>query len=157
MDIGRRYRGAIKPRTGSARRSAMTASPGSHPILQDRLNFLDLLRAGHPDYVLNEAAFAYLRDRGLSAALIARLAEAGQTHFADQTAWQAYLDGLGIVSPAEPGVAASNPVQIATEGALWGSIHAHGLLREAVLLSDDAAVRRRAPCLVLGACRTAGA
>ena len=119
---------------------------------KNRLNFLDLLRAGHPDYVLNEAAFAYLRDRGLSAALIARLAEAGQTHFADQTAWQAYLDGLGIVSPAEPGVAViRNPVQIATEGALWGSIHAHGLLREAVLLSDDAAqfaVGRHALCWV---------
>jgi hypothetical protein len=117
-----------------------------------RLNFLDLLRAGHTDYVLNDAAIAYLRDRGLSAALIARLAEAGQTHFADQAAWQAYLDRLGIVSPAEAGVAViQNPVQIATEGALWGSIHAHGLLREAVLLSDDAAqfaVGRHALCWV---------
>ena len=27
-----------------------------------RLNFLDLLRAGHTDYVLNDAAIAYLRD-----------------------------------------------------------------------------------------------
>ncbi len=32
-----------------------------------RLNFLDLLRAGHTDYVLNEAAFDYMRGRGLSA------------------------------------------------------------------------------------------
>jgi hypothetical protein len=107
---------------------------------KSRLNFLDLLRAGHGDYVLNEAAFGYLRDRGLSAGLIARLAEAGETQFADQAVWQAHLDRLGIVSPAEAGVAViQNPVQIATEGALWGSIHAHGLLREAVLLSDDAA------------------
>ncbi len=27
---------------------------------------------------------------------------------------------------------------IATEGALWGSIQAHGFLRDAVVLSDDA-------------------
>jgi hypothetical protein len=37
------------------------------------LNFLDLLRAGHPDYVLDDAAYAYMRDHGLPAALIARL------------------------------------------------------------------------------------
>ena len=29
-----------------------------------RLNFLDLLRAGHTDYVVNEAAFGYMRSRG---------------------------------------------------------------------------------------------
>ena len=36
---------------------------------KSRLNFLDLLRAGHTDYVLNDAAFGYLRSRGLSAVL----------------------------------------------------------------------------------------
>lgn len=119
---------------------------------KSRLNFLDLLRAGHPDYVLNEAALAYLRSRGLSASLIARLAEAGQTHFADRAAWQAHLHRLGIVAPAKPGLAVIQDVeQIATEGALWGSIHAHGFLRDAVLLSDDAgqfAVGRHALCWV---------
>jgi hypothetical protein len=34
---------------------------------KSRLNFLDLLRAGHTDYVLNAAAYDYMRDRGLSA------------------------------------------------------------------------------------------
>jgi hypothetical protein len=29
-------------------------------------------------------------------------------------------------------------VQIATEGAQWGGIHAHGFLRDVVSLSDDA-------------------
>ena len=119
---------------------------------KSRLNFLDLLRAGHPDYVLNEAALAYLRSRGLSARLITRLAEAGQTHFADQAAWQAHLHRLGIVAPAKPGLAVIQDVeQIATEGALWGSIHAHGFLRDGVLLSDDAgqfAVGRHALCWV---------
>jgi hypothetical protein len=104
-----------------------------------RVNFLDLLRAGHADYVLNEAAFGYLRSRGLAGPLISRLAEAGETHFIDQAAWQAHLHRLGIVSPARPGLAViQDPVLIATEGAQWGSIHAHGFLRDAVVLSDDA-------------------
>jgi Transposase IS66 family len=117
-----------------------------------RLNFLDLLRAGHTDYVLNEVAFAYLRSRGLAAPLIASLAEAGQTRFVDQAAWQAHLARLGIVSPSEAGLAViQDPVLIATEGAQWGSIQAHGFLSEAVLLSDDAgqfAVGRHALCWV---------
>ena len=117
-----------------------------------RLNFLDLLRAGHTDYVLNEAAFAYLRSRGLPFPLIDRLAQADQTRFVDQAAWQAHLGRLGIVSPSATGLAViQDPVQIATEGAQWGSIHAHGFLRDAVLLSDDAgqfAVGRHALCWV---------
>jgi Transposase IS66 family len=117
-----------------------------------RLNFLDLLRAGHTDYVLNETAFDYMRGRGLAAPLIARLAEAGETRFADEAVWQAHLGRLGIVSPPEAGLAViQDPVQIATEGAQWGSIHAHGFLRDAVVLSDDAgqfAVGRHALCWV---------
>ena len=44
-----------------------------------------------------------------------------------------------------------DPVQIATEGALWGSIHAHGFLCQAVVVSDDAgqfAVGRHALCWI---------
>jgi len=104
-----------------------------------RLNFLDLLRAGHSDYVLNEAAFTYLRSRGLAGPLIARLAEAGETRFVDQAVWQAHLHRLGIVSPAKADLAViQDPVLIATEGAQWGSIQAHGFLQDAVVLSDDA-------------------
>jgi Transposase IS66 family len=117
-----------------------------------RLNFLDLLRAGHTDYVLNEAAFAYLRSRGLPFSLIDRLAEADQTRFVDQAAWQAHLHRLGIVTPSATGLAViQDPVLIATEGAQWGSIHAHGFLQDAVLLSDDAgqfAVGKHALCWV---------
>ena len=105
---------------------------------KSRLNFLDLLRAGHTDYVLNEAAFSYLRSRGLPGPLIARLAEAGETHLVDQSAWQAHLDRLGIVSPKTGLSVIQDPVQIATEGAQWGSIQAHGFLHDAVVLSDDA-------------------
>ncbi len=101
---------------------------------KSRLNFLDLLRAGHTDYVLNDAAYGYMRKHSLSAPLIARLAAQPETSFADQAAWLAHLDQLGFtqldVTP--------NPVQVATEGALWGSVQSHKFLCEAVVLSDDA-------------------
>jgi hypothetical protein len=114
---------------------------------KSRLNFLDLLRAGHTDFVLNDAAFDYMRHRALAAALITRLADQPQTVFADQAAWQAHLDRLGFTGLT----CTPDPVQIATEGAIWGSIHAHDFLRDAVVLSDDAgqfAVGRHALCWV---------
>jgi hypothetical protein len=119
---------------------------------KSRLNFLDLLRAGHRDYVLNEAAFGYMRRRGLSGLVIARLAAAGPTHFADLAAWKAHLERLGIATRTAAGLTViQDPVTIATEGAQWGSLHAHGFLRDAVVLSDDAgqfAVGRHALCWV---------
>src|SRR5712692_1407130 len=41
---------------------------------KSRLNFLDVLRAGHTDYVVNEAAVAYMRGRALAGPAISRLA-----------------------------------------------------------------------------------
>ncbi len=114
---------------------------------KSRLNFLDLLRAGHTDYVLNDAAFAYMRKHGLPAASVALLAAEPQTRFADRAAWLSHLDALGFpalkVTP--------DPVQIATEAALWGSVQAHEFLCDAVILSDDAGqfnVGRHALCWV---------
>jgi hypothetical protein len=101
---------------------------------KSRLNFLDLLRAGHTDFVLNEAAFAYMRSRNLPTFLIARLAEQSGAVFAEQAAWSAHLDVLGFSALTTT----PDPVLIATEGALWGSIAAHGFLHNAVVLSDDA-------------------
>jgi hypothetical protein len=120
-----------------------------------------LLRAGHTDFVLNDTAFHYMRTRALSAPLIARLAEQPDTVFADQAAWSAQLDRLGFTALTTT----PDPVQIATEGALWGSIHAHDFLRDAVVLSDRAcpcegggrAIRGGPARAVLGPCRTAGA
>jgi len=101
---------------------------------KSRLNFLELLRAGHADYVINAAALDYMRERALSGPLIARLAEHPVQFFADRVAWTAHLEALGIsalkVNP--------DPVTIATEGALWGSIKAHGFLSDTVIVSDDA-------------------
>ncbi len=101
---------------------------------KSRLNFLNLLRAGHGDYVVNNAALAYMRERALAAHVIGRLAEHPDCYFADQAAWTAHLEKLGIaVLKVNP-----DPVLIATEGALWGSVQAHGFLCESVIISDDA-------------------
>jgi hypothetical protein len=114
---------------------------------KSRLNFLGLLRAGHADYVINDVALAYLRERGLAGPLIASLADDAVRHFADSAAWTAHLERLGI-----HGLEGSlSPARIAAEGALWGSIAAHGFLRDAVILSDDAGqfdVGRHALCWV---------
>ena len=49
------------------------------------------------------------------------------------------MSRLAIAPPSGAGVAViQDPAQIATEGAQWGSIHAHGFLDDAVVLSDDA-------------------
>jgi hypothetical protein len=101
---------------------------------KSRLNFLDLLRAGYTDYVVNDAALAYMRTRALAGSTIAVLAEHPAKQFADLMAWQAHLARLGITAlTVKP-----DPVQIASEGALWGSIQTHGFLRDTVIVSDDA-------------------
>jgi len=101
---------------------------------KSRLNFLNLLRAGYGDYVVNDAALAYMRERALAGHVIARLAEHPDHYFADQAAWTAHLEKLGIAAlKVNP-----DPVLIATEGALWGSVKHHGFLRDSVIISDDA-------------------
>ncbi|HEY1431885.1 MAG TPA: transposase [Stellaceae bacterium] len=101
---------------------------------KSRLNFLDLLRAGHTDYVINNAALAYMRDRALAGPVIRQLAAHPKRQFADDAAWQRHLEALGIAALK----VTPDPVCIATEGALWGSIQAHGFLYNAVVVSDDA-------------------
>jgi len=101
---------------------------------KSRGNFLALLRAGHGDYVINAEALAYMRQRNLASPVIARLAEHPDHVFTDQAAWSAHLGRLGIsalkVTP--------DPVMVATEGALWGSVKAHCFLPNTVIVSDDA-------------------
>lgn len=114
---------------------------------KSRLNFLDLLRAGYTDYVVNDAALSYMHDRALAGPIIARLAGHPDKQFADPAAWQAHLEQLGITQLT----VTPNPVLIATEGALWGSIQVHGFLQEGVIVSDDAgqfAVGKHALCWI---------
>ena len=101
---------------------------------KSRLNFLELLRAGHADYVLNAQAFDYMRKHSLAGSVIAELASHADKSFADAATLSAHLTKLGIdklnVHP--------DPVKITTEAALWGSIHHHGLLNDTVIVSDGA-------------------
>jgi hypothetical protein len=119
---------------------------------KSRLNFLHLLRAGHGDYVINAEALAYMRSRGLPGPVITRLAEQTDQHFPDAVQWQALLARLDITSPVAPNLqAVQDPVRLATEGGLWGSVKSHGFLPETVILSDDAGqfdVGRHALCWV---------
>ena len=101
---------------------------------KSRLNFLDLLRAGHTDYVVNDAALAYMRDRALAGPVIRQLAAHPDRRFADHAAWQGHLDALGITALR----VTPEPVCIATEGAVWGSVQAHGFLCNAVVVSEPA-------------------
>ena len=103
-------------------------------VSKSRLNFLELLRAGHGDYVVNDEALAYMRARALAGPVVASLGEHPDRVFADRAAWTAHLDRLGVSAlKVHP-----NPALIATEGAVWGSVKAHGLLAETVVVSDDA-------------------
>ncbi len=95
---------------------------------KSRRNFLDLLRAGHTDYVLNEAAREYMVRQQLPKAQ--RQLFADKQTFAEQAQWEAYLQRLGITS--------ARHIQIATEGALLGSALSHELPPALVILSDDA-------------------
>ncbi len=85
--------------------------------------------------------------RNLAGPLIARLEASETRRFADDAAWTAHLDRLGL-----SGLAVNpDPVRIATEGALWGSVLDHGFLADAVIVSDDAGqfnVGRHALCWV---------
>ena len=145
-DTGARHRGANAVCTQIGNDSfAWFGTTGS----KSRLNFLELLRAGFTDYVINEAALDYMREHALAGPVIRQLAGHEPRWFADQAAWTHHLEQLGItdlqVTP--------DPVRVATEGALWGAIAAHGFLHEAVIVSDDAGqfnVGQHALCRVGG-------
>jgi Transposase IS66 family len=130
-DTGARHRGANAVCTQIGNDTfAWFGTTGS----KSRMNFLELLRAGHTDYAINEAALEYMREHDLSGPVIQKLSQHEQRQFADVAAWMAHLERLGVtglqVTP--------DPVRIATEGALWGAVSAHGFLCEAVVVSDDA-------------------
>jgi hypothetical protein len=75
---------------------------------KSRRNFLELLRAGHQDYAINAEALADMREH--------------------------HLARLGIIALK----GRYDPVGIATEAALWGSVRAHGFLGATAVVGDDA-------------------
>lgn len=84
--------------------------------------------------MINDAALDYMRGRHLSQIVIDKLAGHASHIFPSSEEWERHLDALGLtdlkVTP--------DPIQIASEGALWGAIHQQGLLKNTVIVSDDA-------------------
>jgi Transposase IS66 family len=95
---------------------------------KSRLNFLDLLRAGRPDYVISAAAEAYMAEHKVPEAVIAALVGHEQRAFADVAAWQAHLARVEVGSQW----------RIVTEAAIVGAIAERGWLSDTVIVSDDA-------------------
>jgi uncharacterized small protein (DUF1192 family) len=109
---------------------------------KSRLNFLEMLRGPHTDYVINETALAYWRQQKLPQPVVDQL-RLGPQVFPDTAAWQDRLRELGITPLRR--------VRIATEGALLGSLIAHGVSPELVILSDGAGqydVLKHAACWI---------
>lgn len=97
---------------------------------KSRINFLQLLRCGYTDYVINMDALIYMGSQGLAKFQLDKLIALLPSTFDDLDQWNAKLNELGIISQRH--------VQIATEGALLGSAIEHGLSRDMVIISDDA-------------------
>jgi hypothetical protein len=96
---------------------------------KSRLNFLKVLRGPAGGYTINEAALTYFRQQKLAQELIAKL-DAEPRSYADEAAWQARLQELGIT--------AQRHIRIATEGALLGQLIAQGVSPALGILSDGA-------------------
>ena len=97
---------------------------------KSRINFLELLRKGHGDYVINDDALEYIKRQSFPQPLLALLATDPNKHFETKEQWKQHLDQLAISQDRH--------VRIATEGALLGSVLHHGFSKELAILSDDA-------------------
>jgi hypothetical protein len=99
---------------------------------KSRLNFLSLLRGNYQDYVLNDAACAYLEQRKVDPALVTGLGSREPQLFASQAAFLEYLVDKGI------DVFDRALMRLVGEAGIWGTIRHHGLLGNTVIVSDDA-------------------
>lgn len=97
---------------------------------KSRINFLQLLRAGKPDYRLSQSALDYMQQQGLPKQALAPLTQHQGCRIANQGDWVEMLGNLLITKPRHR--------RIATEGALLGSVLHHGLCKDMTIVSDDA-------------------
>lgn len=97
---------------------------------KNRVNFLELLRAGNQDYVVNEEAIVYMKEQKLALSLIEKFVANKDRVFEDKTKWMAALEAFEITDKRH--------IRIATEGALLGSVLEHGFNPELIIISDDA-------------------
>ncbi len=97
---------------------------------KSRINFLELLRAGHNDYVINLDAVNYMQAQGLPAIPLAKFDAFCNASLENLPKWEEKLRTLQITDERH--------VRIATEVALLGSVLEHGFNKELVIVSDDA-------------------
>jgi hypothetical protein len=98
---------------------------------KSRINFLQILRAGNSDYVVNEAAFDYMKAHNISRSHMELLGGCGKAVFENSAEWNTTLESLSINREMH--------VRIITEAALLGSILEHGSVNpDLVIVSDDA-------------------
>ncbi len=97
---------------------------------KSRINFLELLRAGQTNYVLSDEALEYMAAQKLPQKPLTKLAGATDQDFPNEKQWKAALRSWGIGKKRH--------VRIATEGALLGSVLAHGINPDLAIVSDDA-------------------
>jgi hypothetical protein len=95
---------------------------------KSRVNFLELLRAGHSDYVIDDVARNYMAQQKLPKAQLTLMA--ANKVFSGKAAWEVYLKTLGIHQQRH--------IKIITEGALLASIVAQGVFPQLAIVSDDA-------------------
>src|SRR4051812_23753574 len=95
---------------------------------KSRLMFLMTLRGAFQDYVINPAALIYRHEHDAPETLIDRLIEPDDRVFADEDVWTDHRIALGITG--------AKAVRLASEVA--GSLDHHGLLQDAVIVSDGA-------------------
>ena len=97
---------------------------------KSRINFLKILRAGHNDYIITPEAIGYMMAQKLPLPEIKKFSQLLNAVFPTEELWQDRLSGLGITS--------KRYIQIASEGALVGSVIEHGINPNMVIISDDA-------------------
>jgi hypothetical protein len=97
---------------------------------KSRINFLKILRAGNDDYVISPDAICYMEEQKLPQKELMKFSQLLNTAYENEQSWQEKLTSLDITMPRH--------IQIATEGALVGSILAHGFNSDMVIVSDDA-------------------
>jgi hypothetical protein len=97
---------------------------------KSRINFLKLMRAGHSDFAITMDAVCYMKANNLPQKVLNTINDNLKMIFINDSQWNRFLAKNGIVKDRH--------VQIATEGALIGSIIEHGLSKDLVVVSDDA-------------------
>jgi Transposase IS66 family len=97
---------------------------------KNRINFLELLRAGHRDYVVNLDAVNYMEVQGLPLMQLAKFDAHCNARFENLSKWEEALQALDITNERH--------VRIATEGVLLGSLLDNGFNKALVIVSDDA-------------------